>query len=226
MGALMPRLRGIPPRARVGLKRLLALDSSTKEHLIQALRQEGPALHTGALTTALRDRLRLLSDSEIEEIVDSLVSLSYGQTRADVGVKDFVAELVQLDEVAVPPEKRSETQAFLEGLLSTKAISGTAKVNDVITESERLFLGARIITDIRPIFGDSPTETLGAAIVHMLKITYHSALEDLDFYVSLDEEDLGTLREVLGRAEAKARSMRSVLEKSGLKDFHNGGAGR
>lgn len=49
-------------------------------------------------------------------------------------------------------------------------------------------------------------------VVHLLKLGYHSAAErHQEFFVSLDSDDLQTLRNLIDRAEAKAKSLKTSL---------------
>ena len=66
-----------------------------------------------------------------------------------------------------------------------------SKADDLRTEDERVFCTAKILTDLRPVFGshveDGPH---GMIVVHLLKIGYHSGSEKLhEFFVSLDSGD-------------------------------------
>jgi hypothetical protein len=49
-------------------------------------------------------------------------------------------------------------------------------------------------------------------IVHLLKLGYHSAAQKhQEFFVSLDSDDLRTLRNLIDRAEAKSKSLKASL---------------
>lgn len=52
-------------------------------------------------------------------------------------------------------------------------------------------------------------------IVHLLKLGFHQASESKhdEFYVSLDSDDLETLKKVVERAELKARILKSSVPK-------------
>jgi hypothetical protein len=222
----MPRLRGVPPRARAGLKKLIGLDSAAKDELLAALRAAKPAFDPDSLTAQLKARISSLNEEDLADVVETLTSLAYGRMRADMKVPDFVAAVVSLEELAIPENESDKVGRALEAYLITPSIAGTAKVTDVFTENERIFLSARIVTDLRPVFGDSAKEPpIGAAIVHLLKVSYHSALDDLDFYVAMDGGDLATLKDVIDRAEAKATTMKQLLEKAEVHYFEEAPGG-
>jgi len=102
-------------------------------------------------------------------------------------------------------------------LLSYESSLGTtSKALDVMTEHERILCGARVITDVRSVFADPAEKPTAAVIVHMLKISYHQNREHKDFYVALDSSDVRKLKEILQRAELKAKSLSAVLAGTGI----------
>jgi hypothetical protein len=88
------------------------------------------------------------------------------------------------------------------------------KAYDLQTEGERTFCDARILTDLRPVFGkDIASGPAGMVIIHRLKLGYHNSEgEHRTFYIALDAEDLVTLKKAIDRAELKARSLKSIVK--------------
>ncbi len=99
-------------------------------------------------------------------------------------------------------------------LLGAEAFTLTAKAQDLQTDDERTFCRARILTDLRPVFGtnieDGPK---GMVIIHLLKLGFHQASERHhdEFYVALDADDLQTLKKVVERAQSKAKILRATV---------------
>ena len=48
----------------------------------------------------------------------------------------------------------------------------TAKASDLSTDFERLFIKAKIITDIRPIFNDERTRMLTTAVTSTMRLRF------------------------------------------------------
>jgi hypothetical protein len=88
---------------------------------------------------------------------------------------------------------------------------------NVLTAHERIFLTARIFSDIRPVFGDSIESASAAVVVHNLKITVRRNEKEEDIFIALDNNDLRELKEVVDRAEKKTKALASILEKSHVK---------
>jgi len=84
-------------------------------------------------------------------------------------------------------------------------------------EHEHVWHSARVLTDLRPVFGADPKQAPAAAvIIHNLKIAHQAGREIREFFVALDNQDLRKLQEVLERAVKKEASLSSVAEKAGL----------
>lgn len=100
----------------------------------------------------------------------------------------------------------------LTRLLSIDRLKLIAKTNDVITQNARTYTRARIISDIRPVFGED-LENLPqvAVIVHLLKISYIKDDEGQEFVVALDTSDIQQLIDTLERAKQKTERLNSLI---------------
>ncbi len=138
----------------------------------------------------------------------------------DVSVEEFsdyvsdAMESLDQEELRLPRAEREQFKEKLITLLSADVFGIASKVVDLRTDDERLFCHARVLTDLRPIFGPRVEDGATAmVVVHLLKIGYHAASQDhKEFFVSLDSDDLQTLRKLIDRAEAKARSLKSTVK--------------
>jgi hypothetical protein len=105
----------------------------------------------------------------------------------------------------------------LTQLLNAKPLQLVAKAHDVLLEHSQIFTSARIVSDIRPVFGekneDPPT---AAVIVHMLNMTYRSDSDTKDFVVALDTKDIQLLLDVLERAKTKTQSLESIIQATNM----------
>jgi hypothetical protein len=78
------------------------------------------------------------------------------------------------------------------------------KAQTLVMNSERLMIDSRILTDIRPVFGQCQTDSiLGYAISQTLKIDYRDSHGNGEFYVALDSSDLRSLKQIIDRALEK-----------------------
>ncbi len=132
-------------------------------------------------------------------------------------VEDVCQAMDQSDDenLRLSGEQRERFRGYLIELLNVESVRVGAKALEVLFENQRSFIGARIVTEVRPIFGSHPEDTPERAlIVHMLKVTYREQGQDKDFFVALDTTDVGTLSNVLDRADTKAESLKAFLERT------------
>lgn len=109
---------------------------------------------------------------------------------------------------------------FLVTALSLERTVGTTvKAGPVLTQHERIFNDARIMTDLRPIFHLDVSEKPDAAvIIHMLKINHRNiAGQQSNEFFALDSNDLIVLRAVVDRAMKKERALKDLMRDSSLK---------
>ncbi len=224
----------IPERYRAGVAMIRQLDADSVRAIRVALDgilaqrtiDEGSASGrsieesvTSAVTTVPK-----MSKSDIRKITETLISLYGVKSAREIPLEEFVEEisdaLESLDPTGEkwPPSERKKFGENLTTLLSADMFAIVAKVADLRTDDERVFCHARILTDLRPVFGsrveDSPQAMV---VVHLLKLGFRSAGErHQEVFVSLDSDDLKTLRSLIDRAEAKARSLRSHLKNTRL----------
>ena len=97
-----------------------------------------------------------------------------------------------------------------------KGLEVTMKSMGVMVDQPRVFLHAKILTDIRPVFSKEADSVDAAVIVHNLRIHFGGDSEHKDFYVALDTSDIQSLREVLERADEKAKCLERLLKKTGV----------
>jgi hypothetical protein len=175
----------------------------------------------GAAMVAVRNASTRVEIANFTKILDLLITLYDIKSQRDVAVEDFVdsvcdaMESLDNPEYRLEPSERAEFAGKLLTLLNAEIFALVAKAQDLVTEDERTFCHARILTDLRPIFGSNVEDGPKAMIaMHTLKLGFHeqgSSDDHGEFYVSLDAEDLQALRKMIDRAEAKARSLQSAL---------------
>lgn len=216
----------IPEQYKSGLAKLLALRQESAEALLAALNDAPPVISTFELSSLLASKVKSVSREEIEDIADTLVSLYLTQQHhpdlADELPEDICRAMDDSDaqELKLSEGSRDRFKNLLTALLKAEALVYASKAIGVLRDNERMFCNARILTDIRPVFGSNVrTPPKAAVMVHILNITYHQGEELKEFYVGLDPDDVETLRMVLKRADLKAKSLRSVFEAAHLRDL-------
>jgi hypothetical protein len=103
-------------------------------------------------------------------------------------------------------------------ILDVESLHLIAKAHSVLLEHSCTYSSARIVSDIRTVFGDDiSSQPEAAVIVHMLNIVYFNARRREISSIAMDEKDIDQLIAVLERARTKSKSLRETIEKSGVK---------
>lgn len=220
-GENLPELR-IPERYHAGFAKIIRLEDEPFQELLSVLREEPPALDHEELSARIAPKVSAVSPGDIDDILETLDSLYAARARFALPVAGFaeaVRRAVEQSDAAeprLPEEDGKRLKERLTRLLDIDALDATRKALDVLLEHEHTLHGARIMTDIRPVFGpstdDDPT---GAVIVHMLKLSYHDESEDVkEIYLALETGDIGILIDIFRRANSKADSLKRVLKRA------------
>jgi hypothetical protein len=210
----------IPPAHREPLCLLATMSDSTREKLTSAIRSTPPAIDATDLIA------RVVEATKVDErAVAALVRMLFSMYLASLeSPTSFVRDVCETARASYDESKYgrvdwSQFTDFLASILACHDSLGVAaKVSDVRRQYGSVFCSARILTDIRPVFGPDPgAPPLAAAIVHALRITYHEGDSHKDFYVALDARDLKDLQVLVERATMKEAALKIEVEKTRMK---------
>jgi hypothetical protein len=220
----------IPERYRAGVAKIGGLDDPTVLLIRSALdavigsveASDVPAIGErpdSVAATALASIAPTIAEADFKQIADTLNALYGVRSSRDVPVEKFAEDVADAMEslekpLRLEPARRSEFVSKLTILLSAEVFGIVSKAWDLRTDDERVFCHARIITDLRPVFGQNVESGPKAmVVVHLLKLAFHRGSErHQEFYVSLDGDDLTTLRNLIDRAEEKAKTLKSCIK--------------
>ena len=94
------------------------------------------------------------------------------------------------------------------------------KAANLIVDNQIIFRDAKLISDIRPVFGSEVEELpIGTVLVHTLKIEYIESEFPKNFHVALDDKDVEKLITLLKRTQLKAESLRKLVKSVGLSNY-------
>jgi len=210
----------IPDSHKGPLKKLALMPPKRRKSLIRALQKAPKLLHVHGLTSRVSEQSGL-DENDVSAWIRMLASMYLAFAVLDESFANRVAEAAEGLVRDESPKRRLDRKRFAADLIELlschSSLGVTAKALDVRSEYGSVFHSARIITDIRPVFGpDVEGSPLAAAVVHTLRITYRERDSDKDFYVALDARDLHDLRSLVDRATEKEVSLRSQLEKTDM----------
>ena len=213
------------PEAQVpALEKLLTLSKEKAAELVNALRVEEPSLRLEPMAHRLSAILQIPGD-DLADILMMLASM-YLTSQARSETKErFVEAIVRaarsIERLRDLMINWDDAPGLLSALLAcSDSLGVTAKAIGVTADHEKTYAKARILTDMRPIFGEQIGDKPAAAVVvHTLRIAYRSLYENGNsaFYVAMDVNDLQNLQEQISRALAKETALAQTLAASNLK---------
>lgn len=210
----------IPEEHKKQFLALLALDSDKREKLVAAAEREKAHLNVDELSQALC-RASGLTPHACLAIVRVLLHMYRASKTADA---EHFSESV-LEAIRDSAPDRLRTSVDWDGFLGQirrllkcdTSLGVTAKVGELRSEYGKVYCSARILSDIRPVFGDNESSApLAGAIVHVLRVTYHEEGSHKNVHIALDANDLCALGDLVRRAQAKEVSLRREVEKTSM----------
>lgn len=216
----MPSIK-IPEEAISDLRIIAEIDDALFASLLSVFRETAPTLRRRQFEDAVATKVAHVSRADLHAVLTTVFFLyslrERGNFSAETISEAVIASLSEDRTQDFSPEHVTRLQAHLQALLSLdKSLGVTAKALDVLTEHEKTFCKARILSDIRPVFSVNTKEASAAVIVHNLQLGFHKNGEHEDIYIALDTEDVQKLREVLERAEEKAVALKALVTKAEL----------
>lgn len=195
----------IPKNVRAGLASLREIpDDVFNTLLIEFERSDEPSA------------VNNLSPEDTKQLVDAVTSMSAVRASAGVSLEQFIDDICESmrEGDALNEGQEPRFRERLARVLSIDVLNVRAKAIALSNEHEHLFCTARIFTDMRPVYGDDPSAAPEAmTITHILKIHYHAAGNRMhEIYLGIGSSDIEAIREVLDRAEEKAKSLQASLE--------------
>lgn len=223
----MPSISGmrVPPRYMPVLRQLAELDEPASTELREALKQTAP-LRT---PKELSDRLLSVKGIETEEDADrwvgTLFSLHTLHFTHGWPLRDIAERVAESPEMELSAgEARSHFVERLVSVLTVPQLAELTKAMDIATEYPAVFHTARILNDIRPVFGDDLTAGPGGAVITTtLKVEYYERGRLESFYVTLDEADTRALRDAADRGLTKLDGLKRFLANVNLPNFDTSG---
>jgi len=211
---------------RQELTEFLRLPSDERAVLVQTFQQLGLVPSVAVLTAEVSKRIGK-APSAVEPIVRWFTAMSMAMQREGMDARSFAAAIVseaRLNERFVGEEERSalasdrECDQLIDQLAAVlnceRSIRATAKALDVSGQSERVVARSRVISDIRPVFGDatdnSPGQPLQAVMLHTLRLECRGEFQHHHFVLS--SKDLQQLRDTVERALLKEKVLTNALQ--------------
>ena len=219
----------VPDKQIDHIKKFLELPDDKIEGFLDALAKAGPQFNYYDLSEEVSVRLEI-SRHLIEGIVQVLASLYRTRDGQNTPIETFLDQevYVALKKAETFSEKKADAEwaklrkFFIEALSLERTVGTAAKAGYILTQHERIFVGARILTDVRPIFHLNVSEKPeSAVIVHMLRIAQRDNYgNQADQYFALDSNDIRDLKALIDRALEKEETLKGLMKDSGVTVLH------
>ena len=211
-----PRRRSAPPPVRRALRALNSVDLANLQGLVTKLKGS-PVTSPHELAILLSDQLQV-RPGPARQIASFLAAMASRQwADDDEQLEMFLSEAAAASDLEMDSDR---TQVVMR-LVALRPLALFARGVEMQYEYPEVLTGARILSDIRPIFtedGDSSDQVdlLAATITHNLRLDFHGTEEPGSAFFALDRADLELLMEVVGRALAKHDSLVELLDKAAV----------
>ncbi len=213
----------VPERFRSGIIRIAELPQTGFDQLISALEKAPRFKDIRELQTWISD-VSAISEADRKEIISAVIPMFRVQRNAEVTPDKFSTDIWEsLREFAPASVAGIDRDVFLARiprLLAQPSLEPmSSRISDVKGEVERNFCKIRVLTDLRAAFGEDVDETPSdMAVIHNFQIGYHDGMgEHHEFYISLDANDLESLKKAITRAEKKAATLERLADKAGVR---------
>jgi hypothetical protein len=185
---------------------------------ISALTSASAASNPREMVEQIAKHVPSIPITQLTPVVETLYTLYYIRELSGVKHARFIDDLLDgvrnSPHIRVPQKDLPKLRSVLEKLMSIETLHTVAKAARLQRDGERLYCEAKILSDMRPIFGPDATEPpVGAVLTHTLRIGYHEGSSHKEFHVILDSDDLMALSEVIIRAQEKENTLRGLLKR-------------
>jgi hypothetical protein len=206
----------VPQQYVAGLVEAARLSSEDMTVIMSAVND--PELHT-IDQTAEQLATRIKFDAGlIARVLEATMSLA--NVRADQGssIPDFIEDLLRSmnsdsrSQLHLSPAEQAQFATNIAALLADEALVVASKTIYLKRDYEHTYCRARIVTDIRPVFGEDRTKAPTTAIIsHLLQLTYHEGQSTKQIHVAMEGDDLSALKLQIERAIEKSQSLKKLL---------------
>lgn len=225
--ARKPSLTWITEYWKEPLKLLLSLDLEHLQAMAESIRGAVDSTSKTLFVESVSARVDASNPERLKPVVRMLVDLEMTRAEDFIAPKMFAEAVVEVGRTdedlrnELPNHSDSDWDKVVsvvsEFFSCPDTLGAVSKGSDIVFQNERIFYRARILTELRPVFGDSPETPPKAFVVqHTLRIHYSSQSETRSIYFALDSEDLKNLTETLDRAIKKDRTLRSHIQSNNM----------
>jgi len=213
-----PQMR-IPDEYTTAFNDFFTMTVEKRKAFFSELKKTRIELTSSRIAQKISSKIKV-SVTKLENIIEMFVSLYAFIESNTIPVSELVNSLKISAEDFGIKAKKSDWIAFqnqLKELIKNKdeSIGLISKAVELYGEYQNLFIDARTLTDLRPVFKSNIQEDpVGGIIIHNLKIIYRNknSTRNRQIFIALDNSDLDTLIRILERAKEKSKTLYKCID--------------
>jgi hypothetical protein len=209
----------LPKENLPALAKIIKLSDAEVDELINALTSSTIAAEARAMSEKVAGSVPTIPREDLDAIMETLYSLyhvrEFSEVRPARFLRDLVDALLQNPDFGLKKtgDDPSHVGKRFQRLLDVKTLNVLSKAVRLQRDAERIYCGAKILSDIRSVFSDDISEgPISAVITHTLKIAYHQDGDHKEFFIVMDQQDLINLGETVERAHEKEEALTNLLK--------------
>lgn len=196
-----------------GLQALVEIGLDGLQSLAQKQANQPLDLSLSSVVERLSEELACSEETLQRAFIDALIPLNGLRRTLGLSTSEFVKALAETVSQQAPDEWK---EAHLEGWNRIVAaldpffepdnfFSQASKAFELLGQRPAVFQHAKILTELRPIFDETTTETLAVIQTNTLVLRYWAGEGERSVHVTLDQGDLETLAAEIDHAREKTR---------------------
>lgn len=216
----MPLSVTVPERAFEPLRSVARASKKSQKDLHEALEGTEQLRSPSDLIKLLRSSIApAVDDERAGALVSELFSIAQLLDHHEHTPQSASSAIAQFEGLELAAAERASLSSILEVLLSSRAFTGLASAAAVYAEHDRLFFGARVYVDARPVFDMQTESPFGSILTRKLRVAYFENGRPHEIEIALEEDNVATLRRALERGEVEAAAAKQLLSNAGLVEY-------
>jgi hypothetical protein len=201
------------------LKRLAALTGDQFAEILDVLENK---VSTLAATEALLEAARgmtLSAPAEAMAIAEATFPLLFTYVADGEKPADVVSAVLRSlrSDKSVAAKDIGVLKGRLAAIVGSKVLALKAKGAALVMTRGNLLTGAKIITDVRPVFGAQAASSIDAfTVIHTLVLDVSENGMQKAIHVAIDRADLDALKKAIDRAEIKDKAISRWIDRTGV----------
>ncbi|HEX8354691.1 MAG TPA: hypothetical protein VF611_17420 [Pyrinomonadaceae bacterium] len=214
----------VPAEQASSVAKLISLPHDVLEELSSALQNASTSMSLEETIREIVLTIDSLQEDDKAYIASVIYSLYMVRASSELTLDEFAEDILESigesahEELLKVPEETVENVApYVRNLFSSDPLFISAKAVLILYENNFIFSGARVLTDVRHVFGEDLSESPKAAVlVHTLRVQNLRGKPNDSVYIALETNELQKIIDVLERAKQKAEILQATLEGSGV----------